>query len=129
MCCFTEMICVLHDDDKSKDDTTKIIPFNNESLEKCQNVLKIWCKAGSKYFSKTLPDDINKYGYHISCYRQFVALPSKYKDETTADNSSSDISITDINSPIMGNINEELSLYTHSKCTSFKPLSASGVFT
>ena len=129
MCYFTEMICVLHDDDKSKNDTTKIIPFNKESLEKCQNILKIRCKAGLKYSSKTLPDDVNNtHGYHISCYRRFVALPSKYRNEVTADYSFSDTSITDINSPIKGNINGESSLYTRSKCTSLKPLSASGVF-
>ena len=124
MCYFTEMICVLHDDDKSKNDTTKIIPFNKESLEKCQNILKIRYKAGLKYSSKTLPDDLNnKYGYHISRYRWFVALPFKYRDETTADNSSSDTSITDINFPIRGKVNEESSLCTRSKCTSLKPLS------
>ena len=73
MCYFTEMICVLHDDDKTKDDTTKIIPFNKESLEKCQSTLKIRCKAGLKYSSKTIPDDVNNtHGYHIACYRSLL---------------------------------------------------------
>ena len=122
------MICALHDDNKSKDNTTKIIPFNKESLEKYQNILKIRCKARLKYSSKTLPDEVNnKYEYHISCYRQFAALPSKYRDKTTANNSSSGTIIT-ITSPIKGNINQESSLYTRSKCTSLKPLSVSAVF-
>ena len=129
MCYFTEMICVLYDDDKTKGDTTKIITFNKESLEKCQNILKIQCKAGLKYSSKTLPDEINNtYGYHISCYRQFPALQSKYRDEATTEYLFSDASINDINSLIKGNINKEPSLYTRSKCTSLKPLSAFGVF-
>ena len=63
-------------------DAESVILFSTESIKKCQNVLRIRNEGQLKYSDRKIPSKINKSdGYHIECYRKFVALPLKHREK------------------------------------------------
>lgn len=56
----------------------KIILFSEETLKKCQTVLKIRKKNNLKYKDIILPDEYTENGYHRECYKAFTGLMKKY---------------------------------------------------
>lgn len=53
--------------------------FNEKTLKKCAEILKIRSERGFKFGKITLPRTVNsKNGYHARCYREFTAVSSKY---------------------------------------------------
>lgn len=56
----------------------KIILFSEETLKKCQTVLKIRKKHNLKYKDIILPDEYTENGYHRGCYKAFTGLMKKY---------------------------------------------------
>lgn len=70
----------------------KVIDFNNESFNKCCDVLKIRKENKFKYGNIVLLSEAKDcYGYHIECYRKVMTLKSKYK--SNEDNKNSNVSI------------------------------------
>ena len=66
--------CVLHCGNGSSDGT--IIPFVDDTLDKCRTVLSIQKAKNLKYKEMVLPENVNnkKTGYYADCYRKFTAL-------------------------------------------------------
>lgn len=59
----------------------KILNFSDETFDKCCFVLNIRRSKGFKYGDIILSSQSRiLFGYHIECYRKFIALKSKYKD-------------------------------------------------
>ena len=55
--------------------TGSIVLFNSNSLKKCQSILKARQIQNLKYSDVKLPVSIDSaMGYHMTCYRRFVAL-------------------------------------------------------
>ena len=91
--------CWLHNEGKYID--TNIIPFNESSLENCRPILEVRKLQNLKYSTATLPSTVDLIqGYHMSCYRRFVALSKAHRIniETTkmesSKNSATDISVS-----------------------------------
>lgn len=74
-----KLVCVICG--KSKD---KIILFNENTLEKCQEILLIRQLHKLKYKDVVLPLNVNlKDGYHTHCHKNFLAVMKKYYDNTS----------------------------------------------
>jgi len=56
----------------------KIILFSEETLKKCQTVLKVRKKHNLKYNDIILPNEYTESGYHRGCYKGFTGLMKKY---------------------------------------------------
>ncbi|XP_011858114.1 PREDICTED: uncharacterized protein LOC105555695 [Vollenhovia emeryi] len=70
----------------------KVIIFTNETLTKSCKISKIRKNFGLKYEDVVLPTSVNvTEGYHVSCYKNYIALKKKYYDEEEA-STSSDVS-------------------------------------
>ena len=71
---FADSCCVLHCGDGSSDGT--IVPFVDQTLDKCRTVLSIWKAKNLKYKEVVLPENVNnkKTGYHAECYREFTVM-------------------------------------------------------
>lgn len=61
-----------------KESSGKIILFSEETLKKCQTILKIRKKHNLKYKNITLPNEYTDSGYHRECYKAFTGLMKKY---------------------------------------------------
>ena len=72
--------CCLHSGNMPTSETTTL--FNEKTLVKCQLVLQKRKDNNLKHADVILPHDVNfKEGFHMSCYRKFIALPKKYRIE------------------------------------------------
>ena len=117
-----EYVCRLHCNESKGDDLGDTIPFNKDSLERCKIVLQIRIEAKLKYSEFKLPNQINsKDGYHIQCYRKFVALPQKHRDKLKDVTQNSQVENEEESKKIS-------TLTTRSKVMSPKPSSSTGVF-
>lgn len=56
----------------------KIILFPEETLKKCQTILKLRKQHNLKYQNIILPSDYLDGGYHRECYKSFTGLMKKY---------------------------------------------------
>ena len=73
-------VCCLHNGDPTSSEP--IICLSEKSLAKCTLVLQRRKENHLKYSDVTPPIGvISKEGYHISCYRKFIALPKKHRIE------------------------------------------------
>lgn len=73
-------VCCFHDGDAVSSEP--ITTFNEKSLTKCRIVLQRRKEKDLKYSNVTLPIAAkSKEGYHISCYRKFIALPKNHRIE------------------------------------------------
>ncbi|KAK9876673.1 hypothetical protein WA026_014051 [Henosepilachna vigintioctopunctata] len=76
-------ICVI-----CKTSEDKIIIFDEETLQKCREMLTIRKKSGSKYGDVTLPETVNEEdGYHSKCFKKFVRPKEKQHDDNSSQNS------------------------------------------
>ena len=76
----SERKCCLHAGESPT--VEPIILFNEESLEKCRQVLQKRKEGNLKYADTALPSiGDHQSDYHISCYRKFIALPKKHRLE------------------------------------------------
>lgn len=70
---------------KKKDNSDKVIIFNEERLQKCRNILKIRQQNNLKFAKVVLPSDLTTpKGYHAQCYRNFSALMKQYTEKSFA---------------------------------------------
>ena len=72
----SDPFCVLHAASNEKCTSEAIIIFKPETLRRCEDILSFRKQQQLKYYNKvTLPTALDdSSGYHISCYRRFVAL-------------------------------------------------------
>lgn len=56
----------------------KIILFSDETLKKCEFILKLRKKHNLKYNNIILPREYTESGYHRECYKSFTGLMKKY---------------------------------------------------
>ena len=64
------------------DKSEKVIKFKDKSFQKCKLMLLFRQKKNFKYSDITLNSKTNKiYGYHLQCYKKFIVLKQKYKEE------------------------------------------------
>lgn len=69
------IICVICRNDICE----KTIKFTSKILGKCHEILKIRKFHKLKYADVVLPEDVSETaGYHVQCYRHFVAIMKKY---------------------------------------------------
>ena len=62
-------------------DKNDVVLFNNSSLSKCQEILKVRRDQNLKYSTVELPEvPDNIHGYHMPCYRRFTALSKCQRD-------------------------------------------------
>ena len=83
--CFSEpVVCCLHGDKDGYIDG-KITTFNEQSLHKCRKVLETRKQQLLKYAEVALPENISSgKGYHMPCYRKFVALSKAQREKLKA---------------------------------------------
>ncbi|XP_041988826.1 uncharacterized protein LOC121740251 [Aricia agestis] len=55
-----------------------IIMFSEETLKRCQNILKLRKIHKLKYKDIILPSEYTESGYHRTCYKAFTGLMKKY---------------------------------------------------
>lgn len=68
----------------------KLNLFTQDTLNKCTDILKIRKEHNLKFQNVNFPSVLSDIeGYHVKCYRNFMALISKYKLTSTAIESSS----------------------------------------
>lgn len=58
-----------------------LIEFSEENFEKCRRMKVFREKKNFKYHDIEFPKTKNDAAYHLECYRKFVVLKGKYKDE------------------------------------------------
>lgn len=67
------LICVI-----CKKSSGKIILFSEETLKKCQSILKLRKIHNLKYKDIILPSEYTDSGYHRGCYKSLTGLMKKY---------------------------------------------------
>ena len=127
-------VCCLH---CAHDSKGPIILFNQESLLKVQDILKLRKIEGLKYGTFDIPTTVEtKNGYHMDCYRKFTALSKSQRNkleklkQKPVDTSSNNKTLSGIqeNNKIYGNSqNTSSSMTKRSDITSPKP-SKTGIF-
>lgn len=70
----------------------KLILFTEETLKKCQTILKLRKEHNLKFKNVVLPVELYESGYHRQCYKSFTGLMQKYyvkKSSNVTEDSSS----------------------------------------
>lgn len=70
----------------------KLILFTEETLKKCQTILKLRKEHNLKFKDVVLPVELYESGYHRQCYKSFTGLMKKYyvkKSSNVTEDSSS----------------------------------------
>ena len=91
-----DFVCCLH---RKEDSTTidKVIPFNKKTLVNCKKILEARKEQKLKYVNVSLPEDTESCkGYHLPCYRRFIAL-SKLQRNKMASKTSSNKKVVNLN--------------------------------
>ena len=82
----SDPVCSIHITHAEEGD--RITLFKDENLHTCKEVLAHRKKYNLKHSHLELPEDVDgKHGFHIGCYRKFVALSKKHR-AIMAENSS-----------------------------------------
>lgn len=63
----------------------KLILLSEETLKKCQTVLKVRKKHNLKYANIILPDEYTDGGYHRECHKTFTGVNKQYYNSEPAD--------------------------------------------
>lgn len=78
-----KLVCVI-----CKKTHNKVIAFTDKTLKKSHEVLQIRKHYGLKYKDIVLPVLPNlTEGYHVNCYKNFLALMKKYYNNTVIESS------------------------------------------
>ena len=77
-------VCCLHDGKDGEIDG-KITVFKDNTLGKCRQILTVRKEQKLKYANITLPKSVSSHkGFHIECYRKFIALSKAQQDKIVA---------------------------------------------
>ena len=81
----SKILCVLC---RKKDPS--VLAFNEDSLKKCSEILKIRKKYSLKWMELNLSKNSSgTEGYHLKCYKKLSAIMEKYKVEASEGGSTS----------------------------------------
>ncbi|KAL4720138.1 hypothetical protein ACJJTC_000486 [Scirpophaga incertulas] len=92
------VVCVICNEDTDE----KTVRFTETTLNKSKSILKIRKDNNLKFKDISLPEEINENtGYHVKCYKNFLAVMKKYRtsESSTSSNlpaSSSEMSSTNV---------------------------------